>query len=207
MTDLADDMDAIFNYIMAMKRNSLAKLERGEEPEVIMVYADDCSHCHAEFRLFMRPNKGSSHGLDVPVEIVELTRSECELMYKKGKITKACLDNKLEVIDRIIPVNKTSVLGVQLKAESKEWAKKTGNPDAILDMTPMWVHFRTHEVIGVGHRAGKNLKTLTSVKKNVSRQNRFEKIYTTVIGKTCTTVSCDPKTLVKVNGKTYKKMG
>jgi len=202
-----DDIEKIMKYIAAMKRNAIAMLERGEEPEVIMIYADDCGHCHSQIRLFMRPNKGKSHGLDVPIDVVEMTRLDVEKLFKRGKTTKICLDNKCEIIDKIIPVNKTSPLGLQLKGESKEWAKKTGNPDAILDMTPMWLHYRTHEVIGVGHRAGKNLKTLTSAKKNVSRQKRFTKVYSTVLGKTCTAVSCDPNAIVKVNGKTYKKMG
>lgn len=201
-----EKVKAVMDYVMAMKRNALSRLDNGEDPEVIMIYADDCLHCHAQFDLFMRKTS-EKHGLGVSLELVEMSRADVEKLFHKGKITAAVMNNKFNIIDKIIPVNKISTMGTELKDESKGWSKTTSNPDAVLDLTPMWLHYRTHQVIGVGHRAGKNLKMLVDQKKNVARERIFKDTYSMILGKTCTTVSCDPKAIVKINGKTYKKMG
>lgn len=206
MVKQEDDYDAIVNYIAAMKRNALSRLDRGIEPEAIMLYSESCGHCHSQIRLFMGTNS-KKHYLNVPLEVVELTEKQINLLYKKSKITKTTMDNKFNVIDKIVPIDKDSIIGKELKVESKGWAKKIGNPDAILDLTPMWLHYKTHEVIGVGHRAGKNLLVLLDPVKNAIRQENFKKNYTLILGQECDAVTCDTSSIVKITGKRYKKQG
>jgi len=200
------NVEAILKYISAMKRNALARLDRGEKPEVIELYKEACGFCQSQINFFMLKNE-TKHFLNIPIDIVELTPEELASLVKKGAITQAMMDNKITIIDRIIPVEKNSIIGQELKVKSKQWSKKTGNPDAILDLTPMWLHYGTQEVIGVGYRGHKNLRMLVDPVKNKKREELFKRNYSLILGKPCDAVMCDVSQIVKINSKRYKKMG
>jgi len=199
----------ILAYIDRMKKNSLRLMKAGKAPSVIFIYREDCKHCHDQVELFWRKGttKNNFHdGLDVPAESLIATEAQLKRAVAAGKMSKHGYENKLEIIDKIIPVNKLSKLGLGFVKESKEWSKKTGKPNDFLNYTPTFIDFKTHEVILIGHQNGRVLHNMTKETESEKRRDSFSKIYSAFIGKTCDGVSCEMGSRVKeIDEDTYEK--
>lgn len=204
---MVDEVEKVFNYINAMKRNALSRLKEGKKPGIIILYANDCGACHSQFKYFARKNKNGEHGLDVPIEMVEMPDEKIDDLVKSKQITAKSAWNKRNIIDNIIPVCKSSDLGKKIVEEAREWAKETKNPDNRIDGTPAWLHFNTHELVGFGFRTGKNLLIVTDPKRNTKREARFNNTFSSMLGKSCSVVACDLNRHVKIDDAMYRKEG
>lgn len=191
--------EQILEYIARMKENAMNRMKLGKKPKYMFIYKDDCTFCHTQVSLFWK--KGTAQkkfhdGLDVPIEILLYNEARLRRALAAGKISKRTLENKLTIIDNLIPVNKRAVLGERLVDESREWSRKTGNPNDFIDYTPTFIDFQTHQIVAVGYQAGRWLHNMMNDVKIKKRKSAFSKMYSALVGKACDEVSCSMKSHV-----------